>query len=415
MRRARSDIPAANRERIARDFDTLARIGRSEAGGLDREAFSVAHLEAQSFLLERAREAGLDGRLDAIGNVFARTAKGDGPVVLTGSHLDSVPRGGSYDGAVGVIGALEALRTIVENDTPIARPLELVGFAEEEGRFTGLLGSAAMLGMVSADELEGLFDGRGVSLKDALALASLDIAQIGRAKRDTSGLNAFVELHIEQGAFLHREAIPIGVVTAIGGTYRLIVHLAGRADHAGATPMDARQDPLLAAAEIIRAVRAVIDKSGRPTARGTVGVVEVEPNVSSVVPEKVRLVVDIRDVDAEARQLLVEQVEESIGDACRRERVRWRTENPMAAPPGPTDPGVQRTIEDVCDRLRIRHVKMISGASHDAQNVAKFVPTGMIFIPSRDGRSHSAAEYSDPEDIARGVDVLIGTLLALAQ
>jgi hydantoinase/carbamoylase family amidase len=406
-------VPHADRARLAHDLDALAAIGRNEGGGIDREAYTPAHAEAQEFLLARAREAGLTASIDAIGNVFART-DGEGPVVLTGSHLDTVPNGGAFDGAVGVIGALEAVRVIVASGRRLRRGIEIVGFAEEEGRFTGLLGSGVMMGVVAVDRIITLRDMHAVTFADALKSVGLDATRIDSARREPREIAAFVELHVEQGPVLHARDIPIGIVTAIAGTYRLVVQLRGRADHAGATPMDARRDPILAAAAIIRGVRDVVVASDRPTARGTVGIVEARPGVSSVVAETVRLVVDIRDVDAGERQRLVDGVLDVVRAACAPERIDWATENPMAAPPGPTDESVRSAIAAACDRVGVPYLELPSGASHDAQNLASHVPTGMIFVPSRDGRSHSPAEHSDIEDIARGVDVLIETLVTLA-
>lgn len=404
----------ANRARLQQRFEALAAIGRQPSGGLMREAYTPAYLEGQALVGSWLGRAGLTTRLDAIGNLFGRTAAPDGPVVLTGSHLDAVRNGGTFDGAAGVVAAVEAVTAIVEAGAPLKRPLEVVGFVEEEGRFIGLLGSAVMTGTIAPERLVGLQDEDGVAFEAALREAGLDPARVGEARRAPDEIAAFVELHIEQGAILEREGLPIGVVTAIAGTHRLAVEIAGRADHAGATPMDARQDALLAAAEVVVAARRIALASGRPTIRTTVGQLYVEPNVTSAVAERVRFVVDVRDVDAEARAEVARQVEEAIDRACAVEGLTYRIENPMSAPPGPTDPAVRAAIDSACARLGVPSMPIMSGASHDAQNLALVTPTGMIFVPSRAGRSHSPAEYTEPEQLALGTDVLIATLLELA-
>jgi allantoate deiminase len=404
----------ASRHRLQADFETLAAVGRQPSGGLLREAYTPAYLAGRDLVRGWLTAAGLTTRIDAIGNLLGRTPGPDGPVVLTGSHLDAVRNGGVFDGAAGVVAAVEAVRVIVEAGASLRRPIEVVGFVEEEGRFTGLLGSAVMTGRFEPERLAGLRDEDGVSFEAALAGAGLDLARLGEAVRAPGDLAAFVELHIEQGAVLERATIPIGVVTAIAGTHRLAVEIAGRADHAGATPMDARRDALLAASEVVVAVRRIALEAGRPTLRATVGQLYVEPNVTSAVAERVRFVVDVRDVDADARGAAARRVEEAIVAACAPERLAYRIENPMSAPPGSTDAGVRSAIESACTRLGVPWMPIVSGPSHDAQNLALVTPTGMIFVPSHEGRSHSPAEFTAPEHLALGTDVLIATLLELA-
>jgi hydantoinase/carbamoylase family amidase len=409
-----SSPPRANRRRLQADFEALAAVGRQPSGGLLRAAYTPAYLEGRDLVRGWLAEAGLTTRVDVIGNLFGRTPGPDGPVVRTGSHLDAVRNGGTFDGAVGVVGAVEAVRAIVEAGVMLRRPIEVVGFVDEEGRFAGLLGSAVMTGAVAPERLAGLRDEDGVAFEAALAEAGLDPARVGAVARSPDELAAFVELHIEQGAVLERAGVPIGVVTATAGTHRLAVEIVGRADHAGATPMDARQDALQAAAEIVVAVRRIALESGRPTLRATVGQLSVEPNVTSAVAERVRLVVDVRDVEADVRAVAARRVEEAIAAACAREALAYRIENPMSAPPGPTDPAIRAAIAAACARVGAPWMPIVSGASHDAQNLARVIPTGMIFVPSHDGRSHCPAERTEPEQLALGTDVLIATLLELA-
>jgi len=354
-------------------------------------------------------------RTDAIGNVLGRTpAPQGGPVVLSGSHLDAVPDGGTFDGAAGAIAALEAARRIAERGVPLARAVEVVGFVEEEGRFTGLLGSAAMMGLADFATLANAYDSQGVSFAEALRAAGLDVSQAQRAVRDPTQIAAFVELHVEQGALLEQAAIPIGLVTSIAGTHRLAVRLRGRTEHAGATPMDRRHDALVVAAEIVAAARRLARATRRETARATVGQLTVRPNVTSAVPGEVDLVVDVRDVDGAARAALAADIEKAIGEASRREGVDWSVTIPMSAVPGQTHPLVQTAIQATCEAMDLPYLRMMSGASHDTLNMLRRVPAGMIFVPSHDGRSHSPAEHTDAEQLAIGTDVLIGTLVRLA-
>lgn len=271
-----------------------------------------------------------------------------------------------------------------------------------------------MVGEAPLDRLASLRDATGVSFTEALGACGLSLDRFCEAARPADEIAAFVELHVEQGAILDRAKVPIGVVTAIAGTHRLAVEIVGRTDHAGSTTMEARQDALLAAAEVIVAVRRAAVESARPTARATVGQLFVEPNVTSAVAERVCFVVDVRDVDAGARSLLVSKIKHAIATACAHECLGFSIDAPYSAIPCPTDPTIRAEIVVACRSLDTPFLELPSGASHDAQNLARLAPSGMIFVPSRDGRSHSPAEYTEPDDLACGTDVLIETLLRLA-
>lgn len=405
-------IIRANRERLWEDFAAVAKIGRRRDGGISREAYSPAFMEARRFVQERMVAAGLKARVDAAGNLFGRTL-GAAPVVLTGSHLDAVPNGGAFDGAVGVICALEATRAISETSVSLENAIEVVAFAEEEGRFTGLLGSALMVGAASISELPSLKDVGGDSLSEVLSSVGLNVSRLGDARRAPAEIAAFVELHIEQGAVLENLGLPIGVVTNVSATYRLAVELHGRADHAGATPLDHRKDALLAAAEVITQVRSLAVKTGRPSIRATVGQLVVSPNVTSVVAESVRFVVDVRDTEEEPRSGLIEQIRAAIDLACSREGLAADMRATMSARPIRTDARVVDAIESACRCFNLPFAHIVSGASHDALNVALVAPTGMIFVRSVGGRSHTPTEFTSGEDIAAGADALIGTLIHL--
>lgn len=414
------EVPGINKNRLLRDLNAVSRIGLGEGGAVTRLAFSAHEMRARQLLVHLMRRAGLEVRVDAVGNVFGRLpGTREGPAVLAGSHLDSVVRGGKFDGPVGVIGALEALRTLKENDVRLPAPLESVCFVGEESSRFGFatLGSSLVAGAVAMDDFANAVDARGARLEDVLAGLGVHRENLASLKRDPGTVKAYFELHIEQGPVLESRRKKVGVVTAIAAPRRFRVVFHGHADHSGATPMEMRKDALVAAARLITCVDQVCREHAardRGGVVGTVGAVEVEPGVINAIPGKVELLVDVRSVAAASKRKAARRIE-SQARRIARERgmeVEIRTirdEDPVALHPRSIS-----LIRSACEERGVPFEVMPSGAGHDAMQMAKVTPTGMIFIPSLDGVSHNPAEWTDPEDVCLGTQLLADTLARAA-
>lgn len=407
---AASDGLAVDPERIERHIVELSAFGRNERGGVDRVAFSDADLDGRKYIEGLMQQAGLDVRIDTAGNLIGRReGRSQGPPIMIGSHIDSVPGGGNYDGDVGVIASIEVARLMHEAGTELAHPIEVVVFADEEG---GLTGSRAMIGKLTPAALE-VRSHSGLTVGEGIARIGGDPDRLEEAARATCSIAAFVELHIEQGAVLDDEDIDIGVVTGIVGIRWWDVTIEGVANHAGTTPMDKRRDPMLAAADFIKLVNAVIrDEPG--TQVGTVGRIAAEPGAPNVIADRVVLSLEIRDLDADKMQRLFDKIRSEARKLVHHHGtpIEYR-ELDVASPPAPTDERVREVIAGSAEKLGLSHKRMPSGAGHDAQDLARITPTGMIFVPSVDGISHSPREFTSKEDMANGANVLLHTVLAL--
>ncbi len=402
--------PAVDADRIERHIIELSAFGRNPDGGVDRVAFSQADLDARRYIEGLMQQARLQVRIDTAGNMIGRREGNENlPPLMIGSHIDSVPGGGNYDGDVGVIGSIEVARAIDAAGLRLNHPLEVVVFADEEG---GLTGSRAMIGDLTPAAL-AVMSHAGVTVADGIARIGGDPERLAEAARPACGVAAFVELHIEQGAVLDDEDVDIGVVTGIVGIRWWDVVIEGVANHAGTTPMDKRRDPMLAAADFIKAVNGVI--LAEPGAQvGTVGRIKADPGAPNVIPDRVTLSLEIRDLDAGKMQRMFDNIRLEAREIARRHftPIEFR-EIDVAAPPAPTDPRVQDLIAATADSLGLSYKRMPSGAGHDAQDLARIAPTGMIFVPSVGGVSHSPREFTEPEDMANGARVLLHTVMAL--
>ena len=382
--------------RLQSRIAALARFGALPGGGVTRTCWSPAHEEARAWLLGEIKTAGLTSWVDPAGNVFGglgfAALDAARPAVLTGSHIDTVPEGGILDGALGVLAGLECLETIREAGEALRKPLGVVAWSDEEGRYGSLFGSRAFCGRLEAAAIPALAAVDGERLVDAMLRAGFDALRAPEATAPAGSVDAYVELHIEQGARLEEAGIPIGVVETIVGVRRARVVFLGQADHAGTTPMERRRDAFLAAADYALKARELVVTRGGPRAVTNFGVVHVHPGASNIVPGRAELAQEV----ARARAIAVE--------------IR-----PMSATtPAPCAPRVQAAIEAACDALGLRQQRLYSAAGHDAQNLAAVTDAGMVFIPSRGGRSHRVDEMSDAEAIERGANVLLHTLLRLA-
>ncbi len=399
--------------RLRRDLEELGEIGKTPEGGVWRSSFSDADMEARRWYLKRVEEAGLQHWVDAAGNIYARLGEGS-PAVLAGSHLDSVPNGGRFDGALGVMAAFECLRSIREQGLRTKLPIEVVAFTDEEGRFGGFVGSFAVIGTMTYEEVLRRRDLRGVPLADAMRQVGFDPARISAARRDPKDIKAYLELHIEQGPVLESMGVPIGVVQGIVAGSRTWITFRGRADHAGTTPMAMRQDAFLGTAEFGLRAREMVLTEGSGTTVGTVGVVDLKPGASNIVPEIAFLTLDLRDISWDVLQRLLERVHTLAHEIAQKWGLEVTIERMRISEPALMSPHIQAVIDAVAGDLGQKTHWMNSGAGHDAQVMAKITEAGMIFVPSRQGRSHSPAEFTDWEHIEHGANVLLHSLLRLA-
>ncbi len=387
------------------------------AGGVTREVYTPTYGAALERVAGWMRGAGLEVRLDAVGNLFGRWEGSEprAPLVLTGSHVDTTLNAGRYDGVLGVLGAIEAVHVLRGAAAAPRRSIELVAWAGEEPRFgTGCVGSRAAAGRLERADLDRLRDRDGTSMAAALRGAGFDPDRLAEAELDPARVHALVELHIEQGAVLEESGESIGVVTAIAAPHDFRVTLRGAATHAGATPMRLRRDALAGAAEAITALERIARESPSATTVGTVGVVRVRPGAINVVPGEVELDVDVRDSDLDARTHVVDAVLAAAREIAERRGLELEVEPIVEDTPVACEPAVVQAAEDAARELGLPFRRMISGAYHDAMVMGAHVPIGMIFVPSAGGISHHPDEFTEPADLERGVRVLAGTLARLA-
>ncbi|QNB46545.1 hydantoinase/carbamoylase family amidase [Thermanaerosceptrum fracticalcis] len=404
-------------ERIQQNLENLACFGKLEGGGVSRLAFTREDQEARVYLEKALESEGLTVKVDAFGNMRARRqGKENLAPVMIGSHLDSVPQGGRFDGTVGVVAALEVIRVLNELKVETRRPVELINFAvEESGRFgVGTLGSKAMCGHLSVEKLKSYRDNRGVSLYEALKNFGLNPEALDTVRINPGEIYAFIETHIEQGRVLEAENIPIGIVTAIAAPTRLKVLVKGRADHSGATPMSLREDALTAASEIILGVEKIAASEAGPHTVGTVGYVRVSPGAMNVIPGLVEMGIDLRDIEKDSKDLAVTKVLALLKRVSQKRHVGIEYEILANEPPVALSPKMVGSLEKAARSLGYSYKLMPSGAGHDAMYMAELTQVGMIFIPSKEGISHNPAEYSSWEEIARGAELLLETVINLA-
>lgn len=399
-----------NGQRLNAHLAELAVFGKTPEGGTHRVAYTEADLQAREFTMKLMREAKLDVGIDAAGNLIGRRAGRDAklPALAIGSHIDSVPQGGSYDGQVGSMSAIEVAQTLAENNLTLNHPLEVIIFSNEEG---GTYGSHAMAHGLTEKQL-GLSTSSGKTVGEGIRFIGGDPGKLAQPLRKRGDIAAYLELHIEQGGILEAEKIRIGVVEGIVGISQWEVTVEGFANHAGTTPMNQRRDALLAAAKYIEAVnRVVTSVPGRQV--GTVGRIQAHPGAYNVIPGKVSTTLELRDLDAAKIQSLYQKILAEAAQIEKATGTKFSFKETNAIVPAPTDVRVRGLIDETAKQLGFTTKTMPSGAGHDAQELAPIAPVGMIFIPSREGISHSPREFSTPEDIANGANVLLHTLLKL--
>jgi N-carbamoyl-L-amino-acid hydrolase len=420
------DLPHTDAARLRSHLERLSEFGRPPGGtfadGVSRIAYTQADIGGRAYVMSLMRDAGLAPRIDPAGNIFARLQSSTNEParqpanlpILVGSHIDSVPNGGNFDGDLGSLAAIEAVRMLTSTGVRTRHPLEVVVWAEEEGAAYGrsLSGSRAVVGELPSSELELVVD--GVTKGDAIRRIGGDPSRLEAARRQPASLHTYLELHIEQGGTLEKSGVPIGVVEGIVSIERLDVTVRGFANHAGTTPMGERQDALVAAAQLILAIREIVTRvPGRQV--GTVGKLEVAPNATNVIPGTVKHTIDLRDLDASKLTRIATDIRERAAAIAAATRTEIEVARVTHHDPALAAPGVQQAIASSAEALGLKWMRMPSGAGHDAQMAARLGPMGMIFVPSVGGISHSPRELTTWEDCARGADVLLRTILAVDQ
>jgi N-carbamoyl-L-amino-acid hydrolase len=418
-------------DQIQSQLDHLNSITDHSLGkGINRLAFSDSDWKARSYIVKLMRNAGMIVHYDTFGNVIAKKTgtKPDLPVVMLGSHSDSVPNGGNFDGIVGLLTAIEAVRQLTLSNYKNDHTIVIVDFmCEESSRFgAATLGSRSMRGELSLAEIKKLSDKDGITLYEALKNRKLDPDNIEKAIY-TKPVKAFLETHIEQGKLLDLNKVPIGIVSGIAAPTRFKIHLNGSADHSGATPMAIRHDGLCAAAEIILAVekQAALYSDlqislesvelAKPPVVGTVGICNVYPNAINVIPGRVELAVDIRSIDFNAKEVVTTSIKSRINEICTQRNIPYEIEMISIEKPVKASTKIVKFLNNICKKLDTDCIIMPSGAGHDAMHWADYTPTGMLFIPCKDGISHNADEFARTEDIVTSIKIIVEYLTEITK
>ncbi|HEY4552869.1 MAG TPA: Zn-dependent hydrolase [Bacillaceae bacterium] len=406
-----------NPEEIAEKLAALAEFGRTAEGGMARFPYTDEEKQAKALFAHWMEEAGLTVREDEAGNLFGRL-EGENPelpLVLTGSHLDTVPNGGAFDGILGCVSSLLAVKALKDSGVKLKRSIEVVVFVDEEGtRFkSGLFGSRVMLGEVKTEDLKHFYDDNGITQYDAMKESGFRPDEIASAKRNPKDIHAFLELHIEQGKRLEAEGKNIGVVNGIAGPSWGSITFYGETDHAGNTPMEYRRDTVAAAGEFILAVEKMPRKFSE-TAVATVGKIHVHPNGTNVISGKTEVVVDARDIDEDARDRMLEAIKQAARDIAESRGLTVDIEEGIKIPPVVVPDDIREIIQTSAGNNGLSTMFIPSGAGHDAMIVGKYVPAGMIFVPSHKGKSHSPEEWTSLPDCVNGIQVMKESLEKLA-
>lgn len=400
---------SVNGDRLLNRIAELASIGHLPNGGVERIAFSKADCEAREQVQRWMAEAGMKVSIDPAGNIIGRYAGryADAAALSTGSHIDTVPNAGHYDGAYGVLAGIEMVRALRDRNMKLDHPIEVIVFADEERT---MVGCKAMSGNL-AEDASTYASASGETIAECLAKAGGDWSQRTLARRKPSDMAAFVELHVEQGPVLEAEEKAIGIVTGIVGQRRYTITVKGKSSHAGTTPMSMRQDALVAASQVVLAVHQIGNQAGEQVA--TVGQLNVSPNVANTIPGCVDLSLDIRDLSAQRLDQMLEQLQQQIARISEETGTQIEINGLLNNIPAPANSHIQNAIKQACQTLSLDAMTLPSRASHDAQEMACITDMGMIFVPSIGGISHAETEYTAPQHCIQGANVLLHTFLQL--
>jgi N-carbamoyl-L-amino-acid hydrolase len=405
--------PSINIERLRENLYELSEIGRNpEDRGLYRTAFSKADMEARHWLMKKLKALNIPVKMDGAGNVLA-TMKGTHaiPRLVVGSHTDTVPKGGALDGSLGVLAALECVQSLLEKEVQLRGDVELVAFSDEEGRFGGMFGSEAYCGLISPERLEYFCEVEQQTLAQALRKCGMDPLRALEAKQDANAIGGYIELHIEQGPVLDHIGKPVGIVEGITGLFKWLLAFQGQSNHAGTTPMDLRNDALMGLAEFAFAISRILEENGTGESRATIGRAQILPGAANTVPGFVEFTLDVRDPDPTVIKQLQDAFTRSLHAICHRRGLDWSKEEQSLIPPVQCNSQIIEKLKAAAEKLKLDAHLMPSGAAHDAQIMANIAPIGMIFVPSKDGLSHSPAEWTDWDHIEAGANLLLQTIV----
>ncbi|MEB3358111.1 MAG: Zn-dependent hydrolase [Synechococcales bacterium] len=406
-----ASLPLINGDRLNHNLDTLAEIGKLTHGGVRRICFTQEDRLARQLVSNWMVEAGMTVRVDAAGNIIGTYAgREDCPALATGSHIDTVPAAGRYDGTLGVLAGIEVVRTLRHHQIQLRHPIEVIVFTDEENT---MIGSKAIAGTLNPDP-EAYRHKDGTPIQTCLERIGGDWEQIATARRDRTQLAAFVELHVEQGGVLESCGKQIGVVEGVVSMNRFDITVTGRPNHAGTTPMDQRRDALVAASQIVLAVNQVATQPpGNQVA--TVGAMTVHPNATNIVPGRVELSLDLRDLSKTCVDDMVGRLEREMAAIAQRTHTQMQITPVLTAEATLAAPAIQQAIAHTCEDLNLSYCYLPSRAGHDSQEMGRITDMGMIFVPSSGGISHSQDEFTAPEECTQGANVLLHTLMRLDQ
>ncbi len=403
-------------ERIKKDILDLAKIGYDERDrGIYRMAFTAKDMEAKLWLLHRIEECNLKTQTDGAANISGiLSGKEDSPRVFVGSHIDTVPCAGMFDGTLGVVVGLECLRRLKESGQTLKRTIELIAFSDEEGRFGGTFGSEAFTGLLSLEKVRSAADLNGIPLQDAMLEHGLDPMKALEARRSPSEIDSYLELHIEQGPVLDEQHLQVGIVENITGLQSWSLRFDGETNHAGTTPMDYRKDAFMGLADFAHELPRILEENGGENSRATIGNAEILPGAPNSVPGAVEFSLDFRDPSQDVLGELSLAFQKALAAISRRRRLQFEVHIQGEILPVASDERITGILKEEADRLSLRSLPMLSGAAHDAQLVGRIAPMAMIFVPSRGGMSHSPDEWTSWEDIEAGANLMLATLCKLA-
>lgn len=408
-------MPRINVERIEQDIIAISHFGRQESDrGVYRQGFSQADMEARQWLRDQFERLGMAHSMDGAGNVIGRYGPEDKPAIIIGSHLDSVPAGGMFDGVLGVAAGLEVVRALHEKGITPDFPIEVIATSEEEGRFGGMLGAQAMTGHLTREWLETACDEHGYPLKDAMEAAGLEPFDALHAYRRPEEIRAFLELHVEQGPVLDTEKLTIGIVEGISGVFKWNCRLIGKADHAGTAPMDMRSDAFMGIADFAHEIQRIIDEEGTDKSRITIGHVALKPGFPHTVPGEADFTIVGRDLDEDVMRALANACRRVLSSIARKHKLKFEYEEMSWLKPAYCDEGMVQMIEQKTKELDYSYKVMPSGAGHDVQFFCGHTRTGLIFVPSVGGVSHAPDEWTHWSDIERGAQLLLECVMELA-